>query len=205
LPPAPHALALWATYAASVLLTLASLLVDLSGALSANLQHRLFPSFAMLAAPLVGAWLAGSVLPAARRRPWLRLAAGFALGCLLLLSLLKATAEPLLSNYWTFYTPAERAALAWAERALPGRDLWTGLDSRISDAYLIQTGARPLSVELSAYQPRPSTRDFLLSAVERLHALRLGLQLPLWVDDLLTSDNGQVQVYHRRPLTPFQR
>ncbi len=79
----------------------------------------------------------------------------------MLLSLLKATAEPLLSNYWTFYTPAERAALAWAERALSGRNLWTGMDGRVSDAYVIQTGrqalaARPVCLSAPVVDPRLS-------------------------------------------------
>jgi hypothetical protein len=204
-PPTTPALALWAFYAAFVLLSIASLLVDVSGALAANLQHRLYPSFAMLAAPLVGAWLAKVVLLPRRRQKWIHFTASFCLAGLMLLSLLKATAEPLLSNYWTFYTPAERAALAWAERALSGRNLWTGMDGRVSDAYVIQLGARPLQLDLSAYQPRSSTRDYLLSVVDRLHALRLGSQLPVPIGDLLTYDNGQAQIYHRRAITPFQR
>ncbi len=48
-----------------------------SGALAANLQHRLYPSFAMLAAPLVGAWLAKVVLLPRRRQKWIHFTASF--------------------------------------------------------------------------------------------------------------------------------
>lgn len=205
LPPARHTLILWAFYTAFAFLSLLSILVDVSGALAANLQHRIYPSFAMLAAPLLGAWLAETAFSAPARWRWLPAAAGVSLAVLMVLSLFKATAEPLLSNYWVFYTPAERRSLDWAERTLAGRSLWTGPFGRIRDAYVIHTNGRVLDVILDPYWRRNDTRDFLLSDMTLLHAMRLGDQMAIPGENLLTYDNGRAQIYHRRPLTPFQK
>jgi hypothetical protein len=203
--PARHELALWAFYAAFAFLGFSSILVDVSGALSANLQHRIYPSFAMLAAPLAGAWLAERAVFASASPRWRHAAVGLLLAILIGLSVLKATAEPLLSNYWVFYTPAEQASLVWAEQALRGRSLWTDPIGRVGAGYVIQTGREPVHITLDSYRPDRSTRDYLLSQTTLLHQLRLGQSLPVQADSLVTYDNGQAQIYHRRPLTPFQK
>ncbi len=105
--PAREEVLLWAFYAAFAIQGALSILVDISGALAANLQHRIYPSFTMLAAPLVAVWLerrAAALSQPDRLR--VRWGLGAGLGFLLLLTLLKASSEPLLSNYWTFSTPA---------------------------------------------------------------------------------------------------
>ncbi len=203
--PAWHDLSLWAFYAAFAFLGFVSILVDVSGALSANLQHRSFPSFVMLAAPLVGAWLAGLKfsprLP--RRLAWAALSLAFSL--FMLLSVFKATNEPLLSNYWSFYTPAEYRSVAWAQQRLPGASLWVGQWAAISPAFITLNDGQPLGITLDAFHPEASTRDFLLSDEIRLYCLRTHCLLPIQPGSLLTYDNGAAQIYHRRPLTPFQK
>jgi hypothetical protein len=203
--PKQHELILWALYAAFAFLGFSSILVDISGSIAANLQHRIYPTFAMLAAPLVGAWLA-SLKPThgpTQKLGWA--AASIGLGVLMVLSVLKATNEPLLSNTWLFYSPSEYQAVVWVEQNIPEHSLWTGPGGRIADGYIIRENGRPMTLELDPYVPQPTTYDFLVSDVTRLYAQRLGQLLPIQADSLLTYDNGATQIYHRRPLTPFQK
>jgi hypothetical protein len=45
----------------------------------------------------------------------------------------------------------------------------------------------------------------MISDVTRARSVRLGVPLPIESDSLLTYDNGQAQIYHLRPRTPYQR
>jgi hypothetical protein len=50
----------------------------------------------------------------------------------------------------------------------------------------------------------PGTQDFLISGVTHSRSVRLAQPLPIEADSFLTYDNGQAQIYHRRPRTPYQ-
>jgi hypothetical protein len=198
-------LLLWAFYGAFAFIGAVSVIVDVSGALGANLQHRMFPSFAAIAAPLVARWVI-NWKPQQRwktRLGYAALAAG--MGLLAILSIFKATNEPLLSNKWMFYLPTEMQAIHWAEGGLAGRELWTEFDERLSAAFLIQNGGEKGGVIIKQYEALPSTRDFLISDVTRSRSLRLSQPLPITSDSLVTYDNGQSQVFHLRPITSYQR
>jgi hypothetical protein len=196
---------LWAFFGAFALQGLLSIAVDFSGAVATNLQHRFFPSFAMIAAPLTAKWLVTWKPKSISLRKWLQI--GFALGIplLMVLATLKATSEPLLSNKWLFHLPGERQAILWADKALTKRWVWTGFDERINTALLIRNGTGTQEVHLDQYDLEPGTRDLLISTVTRLRGLRLGEPLPFSADDFITYDNGQAQIYHLRPRTQFQR
>jgi hypothetical protein len=196
---------LWALFGAFALQGILSIAVDFSGAVATNLQHRFFPSFAMIAAPLTAKWLVTWKPKSISLRKWLRI--GFALGIALLmvLSTLKATSEPLLSNKWLFHLPGERQAILWAEQTLADRWIWTGFDERINTALLIRNVPENHKVHLDQYDLEPGTRNLLISTVTRLRGLRLGEPMPFSADDLITYDNGQAQIYHLRPRTQFQR
>ncbi|MGE3267924.1 MAG: hypothetical protein AB7P40_04205 [Chloroflexota bacterium] len=196
---------LWALYAAFGLQGAASIVVDLSGSLAANLQHRMFPSFVMIAAPVTAQWMAGWTF---HWRPVRWLAAGLVgvlIAVLSVLSLFKATNEPLLSNKWVYYLPGEAAALAWADDALRGRAVWTSFDERITTGEQIRRGAEPRAIRLDQFDVDEGTRDFLISDVTRAQARRFGVPLPTEADSLITYDNGEAQIYHARPRSPFQR
>jgi hypothetical protein len=201
--PGWEASILWAFYAAFALQGALSVLVDMSGAIASNLQHRIFPSFSMLAAPLVAIWLLQKFNQ--QPRQILRYALALGLGALLLLATLKATVEPALSNYWTFYSSAEVQAVSWAESSLQDRSLWIGFNNRVSDGMNITANGNRLSVRLDTYRPDPGTRDYLISDIMRLQSLRLQVALPVDADSLVTYDNGQAQIIRLRPHTPFQR
>ncbi len=199
------ALLLWAFYGAFAFMSALSILVDVSGALSGNLQQRIYPSFAMVAAPLIARWLLDWRPRDLSSRRLVTRGVWAGMGVVAILSILKATNEPLLSNKWLFYEPGEMYALTWADANLKGRLLWVGYDERLPTAFDIRTGLRPLSVGLILDRSRTDVRDFLVSSVTRARAIRLSQTLPVQADDLITFDDGQTQIFHRRPHTPFQR
>jgi hypothetical protein len=200
-----HEIMLWAFYASFAFLGFSTILADVSGVLSSNLQLRIFPSFVMIAAPLVSVWIT-QIKPSKnflQKLIWTGTSLFF--GCLMVLSTLKATNEPLLSNYWSFYSPAERASVDWAEQMLQNRRLWTGQWRRLVDSYTIWSDGNQANIDLVSYFPKPATHDYLISDLIRQYSQRLGSQLPIQIDSFITYDNGTAQVYHRRPVTPFQK
>jgi hypothetical protein len=199
------ALLLWAFYGAFAFMSALSIVVDVSGALSGNLQQRIYPSFAMVAAPLIATWLLTWKPRHVASRRLVTTSVWAGIGVVAILSTLKATNEPLLSNKWLFYEPGEIYAVSWADANLPGRLLWVGYDERLPTAVDIRTGLRPLSVGLILDRSRTDVRDFLVSDVTRARAVRLAQSLPIQADDFVTFDDGQTQILHRRPHTPFQR
>jgi hypothetical protein len=124
---------------------------------------------------------------------------------LVVLAVLKATNEPLLSNKWNFYLYEEGQAVRWAEQALPGRRLWTAFDERVNAAVSIRQDQARISLKLDQYDLEPETRDLLVSDLTRLRSERLEQALPLSADDFVTYDNGRVQIFHLRPRSPFQK
>jgi hypothetical protein len=203
-PQGERELLLWAFYGAFAFQGGLSIIVDTSGALASNLQHRIFPSFAMLAAPLVARQLAGWQ----PRRPLVaRLgdtALGLGIGALAVLSALKATNEPLLSNKWLFYEPGELQAVAWSNEKLAYRFLWSEYDERLFAAMRIANSATNLDVNIIPDVSDQGVRDALISDVTRSHSERLSQPLPIEADSFITYDNGQAQIYHQRPRTPYQ-
>jgi hypothetical protein len=206
-PQKLHELLLWSFYGAFTFLGVLSILVDISGTVIGNLQHRIFPTFIMLAAPLVSWWLVTQSPSSLRVRRFLFSGLGVLIGLLALLSTLKATNEPLVSNKWTFYLPAERDAIHWADSEMQeGSYTWVSFDERLMTAL----GARgesslPADIYLDIYDVDTSTTDFLISDLNRRRSLRLGVPLPFEADSLITYDNGQAQIYHARSRTPFQK
>jgi hypothetical protein len=197
---------LWAYYAAFAFIMAVSVALDWAGTYAgANFQLRAFPAVAMLAAPLVARWLGDRKSGAPGRLRLLRASVAIGIGLLALLSTLKLTNEPLLSNRWLFYSSQEMAAVRWADEKLAGRTLWTGYDDRLGSAIQTQSVDAPLSIRLDGWALEPEARDILVSNVVRAHGQRTGQLLPLEADSLLTYDNGAAHVYHLRPRTPFQR
>jgi hypothetical protein len=194
---------LWLLYGAFAAQGGLSVVADASGALGGNLQHRIFPSFAIVAVALVGRALA-RWRPRAHARPvGVALASGIC--CIAVLSMLKATNEPLLSNKWTFYRGEELALLDWSDAHLRDSQVWTEFDERLSVAYLTTRGKSAYRNEFVAYNVPPTTRNLMISTVTRLRAVRFQRPLPVPPDALLVYDNGSAELYHLRPQTPYQR
>jgi hypothetical protein len=204
-PEEPRAILLWSLYGAFGFLAAVSIVIDVSGAMASNLQHRIFPSFAMIAAPLVADWFMRwqAPRPQARRLAYGALAAGIAL--LAVLAVAKATNEPSLSNNWQYYTPPEKTALLFSEGRSDQRTVWVGLNERIPAALGICCSDEFDHLTLNGGMPRPGVRDFLLSDTIRARAARFNFDLPIPGDSLLTYTNGEADLYHLRPRTPFQK
>lgn len=198
-------LLLWAFYGAFATIGVLSVIADFSGAISSNLQLRNFPSFVMLAVLVIAKWL----LERRFRFPLLaslaRVSLLLGIASLAILSTLKITNEPALSNKWVFHLPSEMYALEWAESGLSERTIWTGYDERLPTAVGIRTGATSRNTHFDVYTIEPETRDFLISDVIRERSRRLSRPLPVKADSLVTYDNGQTQIYHLRATTPYQR
>jgi hypothetical protein len=204
-PKEVHILLLWLFYGAFGFIGVLSIVADLVGGIANNLQHRSFPAFGLLAAPLIAyqisAWRS--------HRPILKHALTavllVVLPCFAILAILKATNEPLISNNWKFVTPAELAAAEWANTALSEQPLWTGFDTRIFNGYRIHTNDTSPAIIFDREDVDSTTRDFLISDVIQLRSLRLGVPLPIQPDSFVVYDNGQANVYHQRPVTPYER
>jgi hypothetical protein len=203
-PARQEAWLLWLFYAAFAFQGVLSAVADASGALSSNLQHRLFPSFSLIAVALVGTTLA-EWRPRRLRIPiWSGLSVG--IFCIAILSVMKATNEPLLSNKWTFYRPSELAALGWGDAHLKSAAIWTEYDERLKVAYTTGWGESVNQNQLQYGADVGSrTRNMVVSSVTRLRGVRLDVPLPVPPDAFQVYDNGEAQLYHLRPATPYQR
>ena len=199
---------LWLLYGAFALQGAASIMADRTGLLGSNLQHRSFPSFAMLAVPLV----ADTLVTVSRRlhpRRLQRLAAPVmagGVGLIAGLALLKATNEPALSNWWTFYTPHELRALTWTDAHLRRSTAWVGPHERLRTAFAIAIGTSPEGNTWDiASVPHADTRLYILSDVVRAHAARQRVPLPAVAEANRVYDSGPVEIYRQRARTPYQR
>lgn len=202
--PRPFGLWLvWLLYAAFATQGALSVIADASGALGSNLQHRLFPSFSTVAVALVG----GALAEWRPRRFAAPLRGGLALlfFWVAILSIFKATNEPLLSNKWTFYQPSELAALQWTEAHLENAEIWTEFDERLMVTSMMKFDSRQQNNTLQfGRRLEAGWRYVLITDLTRLRAIRLGQALPLVPATQQVYDNGYAQLHHLRPRTPYQ-
>lgn len=202
-PKTQMAWLLWLLYAAFAAQGGLSAVADASGALSSNLQHRLFPTFSIFAVAMTGTWLAQ--WRPQRLAGLLRVVLAVTIFCISILSILKATNEPLVSNKWTFYRPAELAALVWSTAHLEESAIWTEYDERLIVAFDTAIGDPANHNHFQAYRLLPTTRNIVLTSITRLRSSRLRDPLPVPPDAFRVYDNGDAEVYHLRPQTPHQR
>ena len=195
-PPTLGQWLLWLLYTAFVVQGAISIVADRAGALGGNLQHRSFPSFIMLAAPMIATVLV-QWKPGARGRS---LVAG-GLGVLALLAIAKATNEPSISNKWTFYLPSEIGAVRFANNYFKDAALWTDYDERLR-ALLLMHEANRADNYIGPFVP--VLRGFIISDVIRLRSARLKRPLPPIGGELRVYDNGSSQIYRLRSRTPYQ-
>lgn len=203
-PSSSAELLLWGLYGAFALQGFVSVVADFSGALAGNLQQRIFPSFVLAAAPLVARFLSSWRPRQPRRRKVAHRTLYVGMAVVALFSVLKATNDPLLSNKWLFYRPAEMQAVEWARTALPHREIWLEQDERLFSAARLLHNGEVLGFAEDDATPLSGTPNFLITTVTVSRSQRMGLTLPVTADDLITYDNGEAQMYHRRPTTPYQ-
>jgi hypothetical protein len=199
-PVGAHEWLLWLLYTAFAMQGALAVLVDRTGLMGANLQHRSFPSFAMLAAPLV----AGAAVRLPARLPLARWLGAGALSIFAVLALLKATNEPLLSNKWTFYNPTELLPLAWADVHARESGVWVGLDERLRSAYDIAVGPSPRGNWWDIARPDAGVRLYAVTPLIALQSRRFRQPLPPVSLANRIYDDGSSLVYRARPTNAFQ-
>jgi hypothetical protein len=208
-PENARALFLWSLFGAFGLMGAISILIDFSGAIAGNLQHRFFPSFSMVAAAVVAVQLVRWKRPL--NRPGMHRAAQVflvvAIFFLGIVAVMKATNEPLVSNKWLTHLPGERAAYFWAENLPDNASLWTALDERVVAGMTIccSEEIRQLHWYADGGFIDETTRNVLLSDLIRARAARIDFDLPIEGDSLRVYDNGTAEIYHLRPRSPFQK
>lgn len=190
----------------------AGITIDVTGALFfANLQVRLFPYLTILLSPLLGGAI--YALFQRLRNTWfsvrflvmLTLVVGvvYASGA----SILKVVNDPVVGNQWIFFSPGERAALSWTDSYIRERRIWTDIFSHQIDVMLFFAGYgwSPSNEYRDGFDRDPEIYHYIvMSTLTVLQANRSSLALPSIVEHDRVYDVGDVQIYHRRPRTPFQ-
>jgi hypothetical protein len=194
---------MWLFYAAFGAQGALSIVADSSGVLSSNIQHRLFPSVSIIAVGIVGTALAQWRPRRFATQLKLLLTAG--IFCVAILSVMKATNEPVLSNKWTFYRSSELAALDWADAHLENARIWIEYDERILVALNTVRSESDNGNGFAMGRLDPTIRNILLSEITRYRSSRLSFPLPVPPDAHRVYDNGEAELYHLRPETYFQR
>lgn len=129
--------------------------------------------------------------------------AGFALA-----ASLKATNDPAVSKRWMFYTESEAHVLRWADRHLVGESVWTESDERLKAASILIGDDNPEG-DLgprweSGHGSLPSAPYVIASKVTAERNLRVGVPPPDVHTDDIIYDNGETQIAHWVPATPFR-
>lgn len=202
-------LLLWLVYGAFGLQIAFSLIGDTSN-FASNLQVRLFVPMMLVAVPLFVFGL-NAVIPrlSKRVRKPLQILAIIGIAFASVTTVLKATNEQLFSNVWLLYSPAEYSASSWTVNDLSDAVVWAGMDLRLpllAQSIALTQGKPEMTVQYDGYEVDvPGTRYFLFSQLERERWLRAGRPLPYMEDMNIVYTNGQADVYHIRPRTPYQR
>jgi hypothetical protein len=188
----------WLLYTGFAIQIAVSIGVDLSGALAANMQLRLFPSFTVVAIVL----LVRSLKRILDARPWpawprriILTMTAILSAWFVLASVFKSTNEPYLSNKWTFYVPADKASVDWVEGHLEKAEIWTIVDERLAtifNSFYYLDSKTGNHLRFGAI--RPSTQYILATFLDLKRAERLRINIPpvFYWDQIY--DNGQVQV-----------
>jgi hypothetical protein len=221
----PERLLLLAAYVAFAASVAVAIPVDFTGlGAGANLEVRNFTYFGLLAAPIfvLGMHEVSLRLRARRLRrqrmgearpapaTWYggaaRAGAAVLAAAFLLVSLLKVTLDPVVSNQWVFYTPAEGQALdAFLHRAVD-QALWTGPDDRlpnVAGAFFpsVHGGDQVVGYAISK---RPQIRDLLISPAVIDNCLVQQFPIPYVGDMNRIYDDGGAQIYRYAPETIFE-
>ena len=196
-----------ALYGGWALLVVAAIPVDFTGlAAGTNLEVRNFTYFAVFAAPLAGRGLAALLadVGSSRRARWRRRGIGALLAAMILGSAGKTTLDPLLSNQWLYYTPAERQALAgfWERSVRQG--LWAGPDARLSNVAAEWLVSNPHENHIQGFSLTPALRDWLWSPGVGANIAAYGGLPPPYAAQNRVYDDGGAVIYRTAPKTPFQ-
>jgi hypothetical protein len=204
-----HQLLLLAIYGAFGFQMAIGIPVDLIGlAAGSNLQVRLYTYFALFAAPVLVLGLTSLLEWLRSRWPRTLLPLVFSLTVAFysLISLLKATLDPTVSNRWLFYSPTEVRAMAFWREQSSSEPIWVGTSGRLSFAQQVQFPSQEVRDDLyDIGPPDPGTAKLIQTRLESQSAANWSLSLPTGLLGHRVYDNGEAQIFHRLPGSPFQR
>lgn len=203
-------------YTAFAALVVVSIPVDFSGlAAGSNLEVRNFTYVILLGTPLVAQVVYRFVHARAAfsirtwriyLHPVLRLGVVGVMSLMLLVGFLKVTLDPFVSNNWLYYTASERQTLRFFWTHNRRQYLWTGPDDRLAfyaHAQLVMSN--PGQNTILGYTITPFTAQYLRSPVVIASARALHFALPDYGRNDRVYDNGDSQIYFRRPASPFMQ
>jgi hypothetical protein len=202
----PPALLLWILYPAFVFQFVTSIIVDLAGVLSNNLQLRLLTPLMLLSIPL-------AVAAIVRLAKWSYRGGSLSgrlvrVGLVLLTSwfgaaaLIKGTNDPTVSNVWLFYRADEKQALVWTEGHLVNSEIWDGPDARLKIMLSLESIGGEGGNRYYGGLFRDTTRYVIGSSVSRAYSARRKIPFPNMQAAHITYDNGTVSLYQYRPNIP---
>lgn len=185
--------------------------VDLVGlSAGSNLQVRLYTYFSLFAVPLMVLGIAKALGVLAKWVPPVVLASSLTMVAVFFasVSVLKATLDPMVSNQWFFYQDAELLAIEFWDTRQTFDRIWIGPTTRALYPYRALKGEDSVSGNVFRRSP-----DFdlafqshaLFSPVIYSEAIIYRVPVPGVVLENRVYDNGDAQIFHRLPRTPFQR
>lgn len=197
-------------YAATAILVAVAVPVDLTGlAAGSNLEVRNYTYFALFAVPFVALGISQLLSMTNRKRykKGVLVATVLLVPFLLIMSLLKSTLDPLISNQWMFYSASEKQAVLFYLRhrgAAPGF-LWAGPDERLRNAAATWwPGPIPWYVSGGGTPAFPSFSFWLWSPNIATNSVELKDPLPSFHNQNLIYSNGTTKLYAARPASPFE-
>ncbi|AEB12399.1 hypothetical protein [Marinithermus hydrothermalis] len=203
---------LLALYVAFGLEMVGAVLADLAGLTpGSNLQVRVFSYFVLVAVPLwvIGATSFVQYLARWVPRPLLQGAVGLVIAFFAVSSLLKATLDPLVSNHWLVYHPAEVEAMrTWATN-VNHKVLWVGAKHRLAYAWVqsyseVLPGDNLMDGTIRG-GPKPRATYAINSTLNQANMIALGVRIPPRLIGDRIYDNGVAQIYRRVSQTLYER
>jgi len=205
-----NSILLVALYGAFSVMLAAGVMVDFLGLeAGSNLQVRFFAYFTLFATPLLAAGAVWCVRALSRRLgAGLVKSAAFALfATFAALSLLKATLDPSVSNRWIFYKPTEVQAVRFWNDMQRSSGIWVGPTFRVINAFRHTYGSFGANQnDISAKDDSSGAAAYMLdSPISAANTVAWRLVRPATILENRIYDNGDAQIYHHLPRSPFQR
>lgn len=175
-----------------------------------NIQIRLIPLTIFATVPLAAEFLVWAYQSIKSSLIRIQISIGFSavlLPLLVILTLLKLTSDPLISNIWFFYSPSENYSIAWLNEHIPhipvdqGQHMpraWVGTGSRLDVLWLNSYWGPDNSIIPVTKDPASSTYVLIAPRIQ-LHAERYHIPTPDVSNTWLIYDNGEVKIYYRPP------
>lgn len=198
-----------ALYGAFGLQLTSALIVDLLGLQAGtNLQVRIYVYFVLVAAPMFALALerVRTVVGATWTTRLMDVVVPAGLAAFALLSLAKATLDPMVSNRWLSFNNQEVAAIRFWDERHEYDAMWIGPEARLRNAYSISfDDGGTQGNYFDVFEPDAISSKALWSDSIAAEVAAWGIAPPVLVVGNRVYDNGAMHIAGRVPSTPFQR